>query len=269
MTPTASTWVMCLAAMLATGTASAAAPPDVTGIGFSSTLGSFIDGTTTFHDEHGQLVTLGSLTHGRPSMVMLGYFRCPNLCSTVRIDAVRALVQSGLDGTKYSFIAVSIDPHESEADAKQARQQDRAALDADGVAVATRDTLSWHYLTGGVTAIAALSSSVGFTSRYDAATEQFVHPPGLVVLTPNGKVSGYLLGVGFLPDSVRDALRKADRGAIANAFAPLVLLCFNYDGHTGRYSLAIMKVLRLGALLTVLVGGSVLLLAHRPRKVVP
>jgi protein SCO1/2 len=263
-------WITCLAALLVVGAAHAAPAPDVTGVGFNSKLGASVDGTATFHDEFGQLVTLRSLYQRRPSILLLGYFRCPNLCSTVRTDAVRALARSGLDGAKdYSLLAVSIDPHESAADARQARKEDLAGLDAAAAAHAAQDTQNWHYLTGDPAAIAALTDTVGFVSRYDAATEQFVHPPGLVVLTPNGKVSGYLLGVGFRPEAVRDALRQADRGVITRAFAPLALLCFSYDAHTGRYTLAIMKVLRLGAILTVLVTAGVLLLAHRPRKALP
>ncbi len=80
-------------------------------------------------------------------------------------------------------------------------------------------------------------------------------------MTPEGHVSGYVLGVGYHPGDVRTAVTLASTGGIAKAAVPLLLLCFHFDAATGRYTLAVMKVLRLAGYVTVLTIGTVLLLA--------
>ena len=47
---------------------------------------------------------------------------------------------------------------------------------------------------------------------------------------------------------------------------PVLLLCFNYDPATGRYTLAIVKLLRLFAVLTVLTIAVTLYLAFRRER---
>ena len=199
------------------------------------------------HD--GQATTLRQVAGGLPLVLAPGYFRCPNLCGIVREDLFAALAQSGLQaGRDYALAVLSIDPSEGPADAA-------AAHPAEG-----------HRLTGPVTSIEAIADAVGFRSRFDPALREFLHPAGVAVLSPAGQVSGYLLGVGYDPGALRDAVRLAEAGEQAKA-NPVLLLCFHFDAATGRYTLAIEKVLRIAALLTVLLIGGALWLAHRPRRI--
>ena len=124
----------------------------------------------------------------------------------------------------------------------------------------------WHFLVGDGPAVAAVATAVGFRSRYDVHLKQFLHPAGLVVLTPEGRVSGYVLGAGYHAGDLRTAVTVASTGGIAKAALPLLLLCFHFDAATGRYSLAVMKVLRLAGIITIAVMGSVLLLAFRGER---
>ncbi|MBE7200308.1 MAG: SCO family protein, partial [Parafilimonas terrae] len=105
-----------------------------------------------------------------------------------------------------------------------------------------------------------------FKSRYDVQLKQFLHPAGIVALTAEGLVSRYVLGVGYRAGDVRAAIATASTGGIAKAALPILLLCFHYDEATGRYSLAIMKVLRLAGALTILVMGTVLIMAFRRNR---
>ena len=76
-----------------------------------------------------------------------------------------------------------------------------------------------------------------------------------------------MLGVGYHAGDVRTAVTLASTGGIAKAAVPLLLLCFHFDAATGRYTLAVMKVLRLAGYVTVLTIGTVLLLAfYRERR---
>jgi protein SCO1 len=211
-------------------------------------------------DEAGHELTLGRAFGKTPVILDLGYYHCPSLCGVVRSDLINALDTSGLKaGRDYALVVLSIDPAETAADAAQAKASDltQASL---------TDGADWHYLTGSAEAIAKVAGTIGFRDRYDATFRQFLHPAGLAVLTKDGVVSGYLLGVGYSGGDLRAAVLKAGTGAIAQASLPVLLLCFHYDPATGRYTLAIEKVLRVMAGLTVVTLAGLLVALHRTRR---
>jgi protein SCO1/2 len=232
-----------------------AAPPDTSGIEFDQRPATAVPLDAKFTDHTGHNVTLGSLLAGKPAVLLLGYFHCPSLCGVVRDDALNALAHTGLATPgDYTVLDVSIDPHEGQADAAAARTDDLARYKVPGAET------GWHFLTGDTTAVA---QAVGFRSRWDPDLRQFLHPTGMVVLTPGGTVSSYALGVGYPAAELRGALLRARDGAVAAAASPVLLLCFHFDPTTGRYSLAILKLLRLAAVLTVVTIAGLLLVLHR------
>jgi protein SCO1/2 len=213
---------------------------------------------TKFIDQHGNAITLGQALGHRPAILAVGYFHCPNLCGLVRNDLINALFRLGAS-RPYSLVVLSIDPAETPQDARSARSADIAQFDRPA------ETADWHYLTGPAASISAVTQAVGFRSRYDTAAKQFIHPAGLVFLTGTGTVSSYLLGLGYQPSDVGLGLTRATNGVTAPAL-PILLLCFHYDPATGRYSLAIIRILQLGAALTILaIGGTVMLALRRER----
>lgn len=239
----------------------AAAPPNLGSFTYDQRIGRAIPLDRQFRDEAGRSVRFGDLLVGRPAILVLGYFHCPNLCGFVRADLYDALTRTGLSaGADYTLIALSIDPSETPADAAQARRGDLARFSVPG------DAASLHYLTGDATAIHAVSGAAGFRDRFDPDTKQFLHPAGLVFVTPRGVISGYLLGLGYKPGDVRLGLTRASTGSLAAAASPVLLLCFHFDPTTGRYTLAVLKLLKLGAAITVLVLGGALYLAFRRER---
>jgi protein SCO1 len=236
----------------------AASPPDLQGITYTQRLGNTLPLETTLHDEHGTPVRLSDLTQGKPLILALGYFHCPSLCGVVRADLFHALGNTDLVGGKdYALINVSIDPKETSADAASAKAEDIVRFPATGA------ERGWHFLTGPAAAVQAIANAVGFRDRFDTQLKQFLHPTGIVFITPTGVVSSYLLGVGYRPGDVRLAVTRANRGTVAAAALPILLLCYDYDESTGRYTLAIMKLLRLAGAITVLTVGITLFLAFR------
>ena len=204
---------------------------------------------------------LADLFGGKPLILALGYFHCPNLCSVVRADLFDALRASGMTaGRDYALVALSIDPSETSADAAAAKADDLQRYPSPGA------EQNWHFLTGTADAVQAVADAVGFHDRFDPELKQFVHPVGIVFATPAGVVSSYLLGVGYQPADVRLGVTRAESGSIAAAALPVLLLCYHYDPTTGRYTLAIMKLLRLAAAITVLTIGGTLFLAFRRDK---
>jgi protein SCO1/2 len=214
-----------------------------------------------FADAAGQPVSLRMFAGVTPIVLDLGYFHCPSLCGVVRSDLLAALQQSGFTpGKDFTVLAISIDPAETSADARSARR-------ADSMEFPNLPNAAFHYLTGSAQAVAAVESAVGFRARYDPRYRQFLHPSGLVILTRNGVISSYLLGAGTNSGDLRAALVRARDGGLARAALPILLLCFHFDASTGRYTLAITKILRLAGLLTVtLIAGLVLLLSRSPTK---
>jgi len=111
-----------------------------------------------------------------------------------------------------------------------------------------------------------VQQAVGDTSRWDDQLKQYMHPVGVVVATPAGIVSSYVLGVGYTPGDLRAAVRAADLSRVVQPLSPILLLCFHFDPATGRYSLAILRVLKLAGVFTVLaIGGMLAALQWRPR----
>jgi len=233
----------------------AKASDDLSSFAFNQRLGQQVPVDTAFTDAHGRGLTLRQAIGGRPTILALGYFNCPNLCGFVRADLMNALAHL-TQSVPYSLLVLSIDPAETASAAASAEAADMAQTD-----VPHRD-----YLTGSATAVQALEQAVGLRARFDEATKQFLHPAGLVVLTASGTVSGYLLGVGYQPGDVSLALAQAANGVTAKAM-PVLLLCFHFDPATGRYTLAIERLLNIACFLTVVVvGGTIYLALKRERR---
>ena len=55
----------------------------------------------------------------------------------------------------------------------------------------------WHFLTGEPPSIERLTQAAGFRYAWDEETQQFAHPAGIVVLTPDGRLARYLFGLEY------------------------------------------------------------------------
>jgi protein SCO1/2 len=254
-------------ALLATFDAHAAAPADAAigdaaGLAFTQHPGAKLPAQAEFRDADGGTLSLRQAADGRPLILILGYFQCPNLCAVTRASLYRALAAAALlPGRDYSLAAISIDAQENTRNAREAKDADLAAFKPGGASGAL------HYLTGDQAAIDAVAAAVGFHDRWNNAARQFLHPAGITIATQDAQVSSYLLGVGYRPSGVRAAVQRAASGAAPAYANPILLLCFHYDPTTGRYSLAVLKVMRLAAALSVAVLLGVLyLLFRRERK---
>ncbi len=250
-----------LTLLLIAGTARAVSPFSAAELAYHPQPGARAPVQLTFQDSDGAPRALESAQAAAPLILVPAYFNCPNLCSVVRASLYGALRATGLRaGRDYSIAVLSIDPAESAADARVAKARDVAAFALPGAQE------YWHYLTGTAENIRAVLEVVGFRDRRDPRSRQILHPAGVIVLTSTGVVSSYLLGVGYTPAQVRSAVERARAGDIAAAASPLLLLCFHFDETTGRYSLEVLKLIRLAAILTVLtLGGMVFLLVRRGR----
>ncbi len=225
-------------------------PADLSGVAYRQRPGARLPLEITLRDEHGASLHVSELFEGPPLILLLGYFHCPKLCSVARAGLLSTLRESGLlAGRDYTLAAVSVDSSEGAAAASGAKAAEVERFAAPGA------ERHWRFLTGDATALRTLESAVGYDDRFDEGRSAFAHPLGVVFVTSTGVVSNYLLGLGYTADDVRSATARAASGEIAPPKSPLLLLCFDFDPTTGRYTLAIMKALRWGA------GATVALLA--------
>lgn len=245
-------------------TARAAPLTNVTAqVGFDQKLNAQLPLELPFVDENGGRVHLGNFFGKKPVILALVYYRCPMLCTEVLNGIGRALKPiSQSAGDDFEIVTVSINPKETpQLAAKKKRSYARAynrphAMDG------------WHCLVGNQDAISQLAGAVGFRYRYDDATKQYAHAAGFVVLTPSGKISRYFFGIDFSPKELQESLQTAAQEKPGRLVHQLLLLCFHYDPSTGKYSLAIIKTLRVAGVVTLLaLFGSIAFMSRRNRKV--
>jgi protein SCO1/2 len=128
----------------------------------------------------------------------------------------------------------------------------------------------WHFLTGDAEAVDALTRATGFRYAWDEETEQFAHPAGVLVAAPDGTITHYLFGVEYSPKDLRLALVAASEGEVGSAVDQVLLYCFQYDPETGRYSAAILNIVRIAGLVTlVAMTGLFLTISLRSRRTSP
>jgi protein SCO1/2 len=237
-----------------------ASPQDVTlsKVRWDQKQGNELPLDATFKDENGQSVQLKKYFKGdKPVVLMLIFFNCTMLCSEVMNGSLELFKDHQKElgfklGRDYEAVTISINPNEGpdlaagkkKAYLSQLKEQPSAAQ-------------GWHLLTGQDAQIKAVADAVGYRYTYDASIDQYAHPGGIVTITPEGKVSRYFPGVSFDSKDVRLGLIEASRNKIGTPMEKLALFtCFHYNPTTGKYSLALMKLVQLAALATILGVGT-------------
>jgi protein SCO1/2 len=236
------------------------------GVRFDQNLGAQVALNTPFISDQGAPVRLGDYFHRRPVLLVLDYYRCPNLCSIVLNSLVTSLQSLTFNaGERFEVVVVSIDPTDTPAVSAQKKM---AYLDRYE---RPQTENGWHFLTGSAASVRTLADTIGFHYVYDPSSNQYAHPSGMVVLTPEGKVSRYFFGIEFPPAQIRDAITVASGERINSPVYDLLLLCCQYNPLQGKYGFLIFVFFRWAGILTVLavagyVGRSLYLESQRAKK---
>ncbi len=246
------------------GMASQTMPAPLREIGFDQNLNKQVPLDAMFKDEAGRTVRLGDYFGTRPVVLVFAYFDCPMLCTQVINGLASALDVLSLEpGKDFEIVTVSFDPRDTPATA--------AAKKANYIARYKRPGASdaWHFLTGDQPSIDRLTEAAGYRYVWDKDTNQFAHPTGVIVLTPDGRLARYLFGIEYGPRDLRYALVEASNGRVGTPVDTLLLYCFHYDPETGRYGLAIMRTMRAAGAATVLALVSFIVVMVRREKSSP
>jgi len=235
----------------APGPVSSATPPALQKVRFDQKLDAQLPLDAVFKDDEGRTVPLGTFFGKRPVVLAFVYYECPMLCTQVLNGAVAAFKVLNFNiGDEYEVVTLSFNPKETPAMASAKKETYLARYGRPAGAK------GWHFLTGEQPAIGALASSVGFRYVFDQASQQYVHASAIMVLTPDGRVSKYFYGIDYPPKDLRLGLIEASGGRIGTPVDQVLLYCYHYDPHSGKYSMVVMNVLRVAGVLTVaLIGG--------------
>lgn len=237
-------------------------PPRLQNVGIDQHLDAQVPRDLAFLDESGKAVKLGDYFGRRPLILNLVYFNCTMLCGEELAGLASAMRLIKFDvGNQFDVITVSFDPRETPA---MAAAKKKDFVDRYGRANAAS---GWHFLTGQAESINALTKAAGFQYQYDEKTNQYAHATAIMVLTPQGHISRYFYGVDFPPKDLRMGLVEASEGKIGNAVDAVLLYCYHYDPASGKYGAVIGNILRLGAAVTILlIGGMILVLWRLDRS---
>jgi len=222
-------------------------------IGIEQHMGAQVPLDVPFTNEQNNSVSLRQYT-GRPAILALVYYNCPSLCTLVLNGIVRSLTGLSLmPGRDFEVIAVSFDPRDNWL---LARDKKQTYAKSEG----------WHFLTGPEAASRTLADAIGFRYAYDPVSNQYAHPSGIMILTPEGRVTRYFYGIDYPARDVKLALVEASAGKIGSPIDAVQLFCFHYDPATGKYGFAIMNALKLAGILTVGALGAFIVIALRREK---
>ncbi|HUH11928.1 MAG TPA: SCO family protein [Longimicrobiales bacterium] len=230
-------------------------------VGFDQRLGENVPADLVLRDEDGRAVELRAYLGRRPVVLSIVYYECPMLCTLTLNGLVSAMATLSFDvGREFEVVTVSFDAREGPELARAKKAAYLQRYKRPGAA------LGWHFLTGDAEALRALTAAVGFRYAWDERTNQFAHPAGVVVLTPEGRISRYLYGVEYAPKDLRLALVESGEGRIGSAVDQVLLFCYQYDPENGRYGAVIMRLVRLGAVLTLAALGGLIFTLRRAER---
>ena len=108
-------WLLFIVGLAASARADSSAPIDIArDVRFDQNLGVQVPLDLPFISDTGAPVHLGDYFHQRPVLLVLDYYRCPNLCGIVLNSMVSSLKDLKSDaGDRFEVVIVSIDPHDT------------------------------------------------------------------------------------------------------------------------------------------------------------
>jgi len=215
-----------------------------------------------FVDDTGKTVRLGDYFGKHPAILTLVYYNCPMLCSEEMDGLASALEMVKMNpGKDFEVIVISIDPSETP---DMAAKKKAFYLKRYG---RPETANGWHFLTGQQPAIDAVSAATGFgyvrVPGPDGKLDQFAHASSIELVTTDGHLAQYYLGVEYSPKDIMLGLIDASGNKIGSPVANILTYCYHYDPQTNKHSLIVARVVQLGGMMTVVSLGSFMFVMFR------
>jgi len=244
------------------GPTAATMPTPLQNVGFEPPLDGQMPLDLPFRDETGRNVQLREYFGQKPVVLAFVYYGCPMLCNQVQQGVVGSLrMLSFTPGIDYQVVFISFDSRETP---DMAAEKKKVALSHFG---RTSTDAGWHFLTGSQQSIDAATHAANFRYNFNSKTNLFAHASGVMLLTPQGRISRYFYGVEYPGRDMRLGLVDASAGKIGTPIDHVLLFCYQYDPTAATYSAAILKIMRLGGILTILIiVGGILMFRRRDAR---
>jgi len=239
-----------------------AAAAGLADVGIDQRLGAALPLSASFTDDSGRAVRFGDYFGKRPVLLGFVYYECPMLCGYVEAGIEKAMrVLPFTPGKEFELVLVSFDPADKPAIAKAKKDdflEKYGRPDAAG---------GIHFLTGTPESIARITRAAGFRFARDPETKTLAHAAGVMLATPDGKLSQYFYGIEYSARDFKLAMMEASKEKIGTPVDRLLLYCSHYDPRSGRYGIVVMRVVRLAGLATAVThGGFMLVMFRRDRR---
>lgn len=187
-----------------------------------------------FVTEKGDTVLLRDVLKG-PTILSILYYKCPNACNLL-LTGIANVLSGFADKPEKApnVLCMSVDEHETPADAMKAKAIAFEAMQKPYPAD------RWRFLTGSAASIKKTTDAIGF--RFVKRGDEFDHPLCLIVLSPRGKVTRYIMGTDYLPMDITMSLMEASTGTVRPGIARVLRACFSYEPKSHRYVFKILQV---------------------------
>jgi protein SCO1/2 len=239
--------------------------PDLSGkMAFDQKSGAQVPLDAEFLDEHGNTVKLGSYFNDRPVALMLVFYQCKGSCALEFEGATKAFRALQVDdiGKSFDVVTISIHPKETPALALAKKNDILESYSRKGA------EQGWHFLTGKEDQINKVADAIGYKYYYDPAKDLIVHPTGLIMLTPGGRISRYFLGIEYSSPLLKDSITAARVNEIGPVAEKTYLLgCFQVDPNSGRMMLHVQRATQvLGAITLIALVSSIVVMNRKYKR---
>ncbi len=225
-------------------------------IGIVEHLDTLIPGDVVLFDIHGDSILLADVIN-KPTVLNFVYYRCPGICTPLMDGIAEVVNSSDLKlGTDYQIVTISFDYTETSDLALKKRNNYSMLVEKEGL------EKGWLFFTADSLNVARLTHATGFS--YKRTGTDFIHTAGLILLSPEGKITRYLIGTYFLPFEFKLAVIEASKGIPGPTVNRILQFCYSYDPVGQGYVLNITKV---AGILILFIGILVfVVLTVKPRQ---
>lgn len=121
----------------------------------------------------------------------------------------------------------------------------------------------WLFMVGDSSNVAKIADAVGFRYKSDGK-DDYIHAGAIVMISPNGKITRYLLGTTYLPFDFKMAIVESSKGIASPPITKLLEYCFSFDPEGNKYVFNFNKVA--GTVIFLGVGIFFIVLLVKGRK---
>ncbi len=227
------------------------------GIEHNKKLGTFLPMELQFRNSSGEVRTLKDIIK-KPTVLSLVYYHCPGICSPLLTSLSEVIDKADIEpGKDYQILTISFDTLETYDIAAKWKKNY-----LDGMTRALDDD-DWLFMVGDSSNVAQISNAVGFRYKSDGK-DDYIHAGAIMMISPNGKITRYLLGTTYLPFDFKMAIVESSKGIASPPITKLLEYCFSYDPEGNKYVFNFNKVA--GTVIFLGVGIFFIVLLVKGRK---